>query len=242
MSRLLSLSEIDALCRKAARGSGYGWGMAEEAGRSARWLAAYGFHGPEALAAWLRLQQSDASLNRPSLQDGIWRAQRSICPLSAGTLVSDYESKLLNGQAFEFEQVERPILMLSMVARIVENRECSVIFSIDDQDIRCVAQKIICSADFPRDTTCADVRVNLAYVEIADQACKEVGEAADAELAQKDESMGEAVEPSARSRTVDEAAYQTLLEFAHRTYAPATEASRLAGAGAGESTGTTDND
>ncbi|ASJ70609.1 DUF3726 domain-containing protein [Granulosicoccus antarcticus] len=222
MSRLFSLSEIDAVCRKAARGAGYGWGMAEEAGRSARWLAAYGFQGPEALAAWLRTLQPEASLHRPSLQEGIWRAQRNICPLSAGTLASDYESKLFSGETFEFEQVQQPILMLSMVARIVENRECSLIFSLNDHDIVCVAQKIMFSSDFPWETSCADVSVYLTDFETA--------------------SKQETVEPSAQSRVVDEAAYETLLELAHRTYAPATEASRIAGAGASASAGTTDND
>lgn len=48
-----SLAEIDAQCRKAARGLGCPWGMAEEAGKAARQLAAHGLPGPEALATML---------------------------------------------------------------------------------------------------------------------------------------------------------------------------------------------
>ena len=45
-----SLNELDAMARKAARGAGYSWGLAEEAGRATRWLAAAGLPGPMCLA------------------------------------------------------------------------------------------------------------------------------------------------------------------------------------------------
>ena len=37
----LSLNEIDACTKKAARGAGMSWGLAEEAGKAVRWLARY---------------------------------------------------------------------------------------------------------------------------------------------------------------------------------------------------------
>ncbi len=218
MSRHLSLSEIDSLCRKAARGAGYGWGMSEEAGRTARWLAAYGFQGPEALAHWLRVRVGDTGQHVPALRDHLWHAQRGICPLTAGTLVNDRESQLLGGSGFEFVQVHQPMLMLSMVARIVENRDSAIVFSMGDRDITCTAQGIVCNDDFPWEKSRADVSCHLAVSET--------------------ESMDESIEPSAQSRSVSDKALETLLELAHKTYAPATEASRLAGAGAG----TNDND
>ena len=48
-----TLSEIDATARKAMRGFGCPWGMAEEAGRTARWLAAHGLPGAETVAVFL---------------------------------------------------------------------------------------------------------------------------------------------------------------------------------------------
>jgi hypothetical protein len=35
----VSLNEVEALAQKAARGAGFSWGVAEDAGRSAAWLA-----------------------------------------------------------------------------------------------------------------------------------------------------------------------------------------------------------
>ena len=38
----VSLNEIESTAVKAARCAGYGWGLAEEVGQSARWLAMRG--------------------------------------------------------------------------------------------------------------------------------------------------------------------------------------------------------
>ncbi|HAV08825.1 MAG TPA: hypothetical protein DEF12_15325 [Rhodobacteraceae bacterium] len=48
-----ALGEIETLCRKAARGAGHSWGVAEEAGRAARWLCAHGFKGAELIHSCL---------------------------------------------------------------------------------------------------------------------------------------------------------------------------------------------
>jgi hypothetical protein len=51
MTAFWSLNEIEALAGKAARGAGYDWGLAEEAGQSVRWLEARDFRGADALMA-----------------------------------------------------------------------------------------------------------------------------------------------------------------------------------------------
>ncbi|MEL7259121.1 MAG: DUF3726 domain-containing protein, partial [Pseudomonadota bacterium] len=40
-----SLNEVESLARKAARGAGYSWGLAEEAGKATRWTCAAGWPG-----------------------------------------------------------------------------------------------------------------------------------------------------------------------------------------------------
>jgi len=49
----LSLNEVELTAMKAARGAGFAWGMAEELGRSARWLAVRGIPWAAALLAVL---------------------------------------------------------------------------------------------------------------------------------------------------------------------------------------------
>jgi hypothetical protein len=48
-----SLNEVEAMGKRAARGAGLDWGIAEEAGKAARWLTARGLPGPELLAELL---------------------------------------------------------------------------------------------------------------------------------------------------------------------------------------------
>lgn len=86
-----SLSEIESLSRKAARGAGMGWGMAEEAGKAATWLAAAGLPGPEALADLLeRLHHQDLNEFAPVIRADAWRAPGgALCPIRAGAALSD---------------------------------------------------------------------------------------------------------------------------------------------------------
>jgi len=53
---LCSLNEIEAQLRKAARGAGLSWGLAEEAGKAGRWLA---MHGIDALPAFAALYEQN---------------------------------------------------------------------------------------------------------------------------------------------------------------------------------------
>ena len=99
----LSLAEIDALCRKAARGAGCPWGMAEEAGKAARWLASHGLPGPEALAALL-----DAPRNCRCGKDD----QAPGCALALGAQLSD-EAEAIARDGATFGAVSQPLLMLA---------------------------------------------------------------------------------------------------------------------------------
>lgn len=85
---VFSLSEIHATCLKAARGSGLSWGLAEEAGMAAAWLASAGLPGPE-----LMLQLLDQPLREhPIVAPGSWRAAEgaSVCSVAAGAALSDF--------------------------------------------------------------------------------------------------------------------------------------------------------
>ena len=82
-----SLGEVEALCRKAARGAGFSWGMADEAGKVARWLCRHGFSGAAVLAGYLEHAQQACGPDDPALSD--WSADGALCPLICGTLLSD---------------------------------------------------------------------------------------------------------------------------------------------------------
>ena len=85
-----SLNEVETLAAKAARGAGLPWGLAEDAAKAARWLAAFGLPWPETL---LRLLAGwDARRSRPGDRAGIqvFAADgASLSPLICGPYLGD---------------------------------------------------------------------------------------------------------------------------------------------------------
>ncbi len=89
---ILSLPEIAGLAVRAARGAGYTWGMAEESGFAAVWLAKYGFDWANALLGRLSGDRNVTVV--PS--EGIWRSDRPVCAMHAGAALADF-AKLPEG-------------------------------------------------------------------------------------------------------------------------------------------------
>lgn len=191
----VSLNEVDALAKKAVRGAGYAWGIAEDAGKAVRWLCARDVDGCAALARFL---------------DGPER--EGLCPLTAGVALSDAAEGLW-AAPLQLQGVLQPVLLVpfaGMAARAVDSW-----VSVEWD-----------GAQVWTDGTALSVAGHVA------------GSRSDVTVA-----LGRGPSSGALRRRVSRAAptaatQDVLLRFAHLTYAPATEASRLSGAGAGVS----DND
>jgi len=211
-----SFNEIEAMSKRAARGAGFDWGLAEEAGKATRWLSEQGFAGPETLAALLT--QNDgrpyASLSPIDVND-VWNASTgTLCPLIAGTALCDLAARLDAG--ITLGQTSYPIFLVPFVATAAKISGTALSLGWDNTEI-CVSSDGSLSVSDSGDLAASVTKAVL---------CK-------------------GTDPSKctysyknRKQDVDAKAWATLGAFAHRTYAPATEESRLAGAGAGLS----DND
>ncbi|MCP3971702.1 MAG: DUF3726 domain-containing protein [Rhodobacteraceae bacterium] len=201
-----SLIETETLARKAARGAGMSWGLAEEAGFAVRWSEARGLPGAELLAALLQQTDGDdRALVAPQPGD-VWRAEAPFCPITAGAALAD-RAGMLPGQALRLGPVRYPLLLLPYLA---ETGQAGLSWA--DTDIRTGGGV----------TVEGDARKALA----TEVTC---GFAASGSLPCPPTQWRAGVTPETLA---------VLNRFAHRTYAPDTEASRLAGAGAG----LTDND
>jgi len=103
-----SLGETHALAIKAARGAGFPWGLAEEAGFAARWLQAHALPGAVALSGYL------------STLDRCNENSLPACPLALGTRLSDNLRTLTKGLPRELGEVAYPLLLLPFAASAVE--------------------------------------------------------------------------------------------------------------------------
>lgn len=82
-----SRSEIEAMAVKAARGAGFDWGMAEEAGMAVRRLVEAFLPGPSLVLACLEAPRGSF----PLMSSRTWHAPSDgvLCPLATGVALSD---------------------------------------------------------------------------------------------------------------------------------------------------------
>jgi hypothetical protein len=207
---IYSLSEIDAQCKKAARGAGFEWGHAEEAGKSARWLAAMQLPGAALLAAYLPEYSEQAGrYQSPYLRDGQPETDAILCPISTGARICDKVGLLID-HPLSVVQIVYPLLLLPSLAMISRHEQLSIDLSWEGAEVICSDGRVFI-LDHSSLTTALASRVNLQVV-------------SDWESAEQGMSIGTS------GQEVSDQDWDVLGGLAHRTYVPATEASRL-GAG-----------
>lgn len=95
-----SMGEIESHCRKAARGAGFSFGEAEEAGQAVRRLSAAGLAGAEALLAYLTAREAGET-------------QDSACPIKLGC-------QLVDGASPSLATCHTPMLLLPFLSPLAE--------------------------------------------------------------------------------------------------------------------------
>lgn len=209
----LSLNEVEALAKKAARGAGYHWGLAEEAAKATRWLCARNIDGCAELAELLVEHEASEDMTDAPLPGEVWTSRGGgLCPVKTGCALSD-RAEALGSAALRIENVTRPILLAPFAGASAPHLKKTIALIWDDVHVSTDGAALYIAGN-PH-----TVRATVTMI-----ATTETGPAT--------------LQPTASRAEPDPEAYATLERFAHRTYAPATEASRLTGAGAGLS----DND
>ena len=208
-----SLNEIEAHAKKAARGSGYDWGVAEEAGKAVRWLASHGLPGAAVLAAHLDLQAHDGP---PQSLDGDWSsATGALCPLTCGAALNDCADRLTGKRGQAMRNVTHPLLVVPFAAWAALHIKTPLTVAWDS------------------------VRATTNGYDLHIKGSEDDLNTPQTSVWQCVMAQGKhALEAPALRAAISTEVWGTLNVFAQMTYAPATEASRLLGAGAG----VTDND
>lgn len=187
-----SLNEIETLCRKATRGAGYSWGLAEDAGRAVRWLEAHGYLGAQALAALLQVVDGANHSEMTPAVGAVWQGKAPLCPVITGAALADHTFLLEQGP-ITLGRTRFPLLLLpygAMAETVFDIHWDGALGTTEAMNVTCTLTKS---------------RPPLA---------------------------------TATRSSIPPGLFSQLDAFAQRTYAPATEASRIKGAGAG----LTDND
>lgn len=118
---ILSGGEIEALSRKAARGSGLAWGLAEEAGRGVRWLEMRGLAGADALAEVLREKRPGAPIQNGQTWIG-------DCPIYVGATLADRAADIAR-TGVQVRAMVGAILLLPALALVARRRTLMLAWS-----------------------------------------------------------------------------------------------------------------
>lgn len=214
-----SLNEIEGLARKAVRGAGYGWGHAEEAGKATRWICAAGWPGAELLAGLLTaLDGVPYDDIRPETCTGTWRARGGmLCPLIAGAAICDLAPRWAEGETLYTGPVAAPLFLVPYM-----------VWTADQTGVPLVLE-------WPGLTIIRGG--GQTGIHLPDPATLHLVGVESVTMAPAAAVTGLPLLRAYRAHVSVEACV-TLEKLAHRTYAPDTDESRRAGAGAGLS----DND
>ena len=211
---IVSLNETTGLATKAAWGAGRPWGLAQDAGYAVSALEAMHLPGAECLLDLLLATDHIACdrLRPVSTRAEVWTGKDGLCPLLTGAYIADAHQHDLN---VKLERVYTPLLLLPF-ARLAAS---GCLLKWDETSI--IAGK-------------ADVSVIGNGVSASTADIVEFTQTSGTDVA----AAGITHSSQSGPVDIDDEIWEGLSALAHRTYVPATEASRLKGAGAG----LTDND
>ena len=195
------------MVRKAARGAGYSWGMAEDAGAAVQWLEARGIGGCAALAK--TLQAVDGQMTEFAPRSDWTSPSSRLCPIMVGAALSDRFDKNAS-----LGPVLAPVLLLPVLAFMSKTHGQPM--SIEAGSGQAVLDGDAIELGTALDDDASPVRIRTGALH----------------------RPGVQARPCQTRADVGDRTWALLDAFAAKTYAPATEASRLNGAGAG----LTDND
>ena len=212
MSYKLTLAETESYLRKVARACGLDWGIAEEAGKAARWLAAFKLPGPESMLAHLQhLAGQDYAAFIPDCGAQPWQSSGGLlCPIITGAALADRSAQMLEGKIFELGSTAYPLLLAATVGQAARCHRTVFTTAWAGVEVSCFENGL--SIDGNRD--------DLLLAQVDAVSCR-----------QNDLSSPQQL-PSTLAYAIDNDIFKCIGELAFQTYAPATEESR-AGAGAG---------
>ncbi|MFK7858594.1 MAG: DUF3726 domain-containing protein [Granulosicoccus sp.] len=207
-----SLNEVASLAKRAVRGAGMSWGIAEEAASSVRWLTAHKLAGPALLARLLKKQapRDNTSMSPATGSQGLTRKAHHTCPLLAAAEFSDTSAIWAHSKdaCTEIPDLAYPLLMLPTIARVALRAGVWLQVSWDDMLISTDGQSVCIQGSLTMLTT---EKTRQFRCVVADTM--------------------KSVPQTTQRQSVDKESWDLLESFAQRSYAPATEESRRLGAG-----------
>ena len=115
-----SLSEIETTSKRASRGVGFSWGIAEEVGKCIRLLELFGLPGIKNLNEYYQKKDKENFDNIKLVNQKNTSNKNFLCPISLGISCLDQIRKIENYNECSFKNVAYPLLLLPFLSRSSE--------------------------------------------------------------------------------------------------------------------------
>ena len=129
-----TLSEIDTTSKRATRGVGFSWGIAEEVGKNMRLLELYGLPGIKNLNKFLKDYKEKYFQKSTLISENNNSNKNPFCPITLGTNFIDQVILLDKKINIEISNVAYPILFIPFVSRASETIGKRIFLKIDEKE------------------------------------------------------------------------------------------------------------
>lgn len=205
-----SFGEIAALAKRATRGAGYAWGACEDAASATEWLSRQGLPGVQVLSNALSAHEGPQIA--PTITEQPWKAANGalLCALTTAAALTDHIQLAAHDGGIAILNLRFPLLTVGCVGAYGEATGRRYQLKWNDTQI--------------------DAGLGGSFTE--DPTHKLISASANMFRCTELEAIpARATQSSPTRPSIDVAHWKRLEQLAFRTYAPATAASRLSGAG-----------
>ena len=159
-----SFSEIDTTVKRASKGVGFSWGVAEEIGKNIRLLEMFGLPGLKNLNQYFKniKQKKFQNLSLISKEN---ISKITYCPIVAGTSFIDQINLVEEQKEIIIENMGFPILFLPFLSRASEIIGKRIFMNIDDKDFLLNFNQSIYSNYLSGDIVEKSEKISLQFLE-----------------------------------------------------------------------------
>ena len=129
-----TLSEIDTTSKRATRGAGFSWGIAEEVGKNMRLLELYGLPGIKNLNKFLKDYKEKQFQKITLISETNYASKNPFCPITLGTNFIDQINLLDKKVNIQISNLAFPILFIPFVSRASEIVGKKIFLKVDDKE------------------------------------------------------------------------------------------------------------
>ena len=160
-----TLSEIDTTSKRAARGAGFSWGIAEEVGKNMRLLELFGLPGIKNLNQFLKNYKEKQFQKVTLISDTNNANKYPFCPIILGVNFIDQVNLLDKKINIQISNVAFPLLFLPFVSRASEMIGKRIFLKIEEKEFLLNLNQSIYSNYLKNEILKVCNTINISFIE-----------------------------------------------------------------------------